>query len=196
MGNEFEQCDEPHYVGEENTLFYIDCGIDVSQASSATVFLQRPDGTNILKTATPAVYNGSPDWIFFRVGTGDFNQCGKYKGQASITIGAWSGWGQPFYIKVENPVSSSSSSSSCRSSSSSSRSSSSSCRSSSSSSSSSCRSSSSSSSSCCSSSSSSQSSSSSCRSSSSSCSSSSRSSSSCSSSSSKSSSSSSSSSAT
>lgn len=132
MGNEYEECNEPHYVGEENTLFYIDCGIDVSQATLAEVILLRPDGTKIQRAATPTIYNGSVDWVFFRIEDGDFNQCGKYFGQARVFIGSWSGWGRRFEIKVDNPISSSSSSSSCRSSSSSSRSSSSSSRSSSS----------------------------------------------------------------
>jgi len=144
MDDDFRQCDEPHYVGEENTIFYVDCGIDVSQASSAEVFIQRPDGTKIQRVATPTNYNGSTDWILFRIQDGDFNQCGKYSAQAFVVIGAWSGWGERFHIKVDNPISSSSSSSSSVSSSSSSRSSSSS-SSSSSLSSSSCSSSSSSS---------------------------------------------------
>ncbi len=148
MSNEFEQCNEAHYVGEDNTLFYIDCGIDVSQATLAEVLLQRPDGTVVQKSAVPTIYNGSTDWVSFRIDIGDFNQCGKYRGQARAFIGAWSGWGGVFHINVENPISSSSSSCSSRSSSSSSCSSScSSSRSSSCSSSSSCRSSSSSSSS-------------------------------------------------
>lgn len=134
---EFEECDEPHYVGEENTLFYVDCGIDVSQASETEVFIQRPDKTTITKIAAPTIYNNSTNWVFIRIAATDFNQCGKYIGQAYCVIGAWQGWGEKFYIKVEQPISSSSCSSSSRSSSSSSRSSSSSCRSSSSSSSSS-----------------------------------------------------------
>ena len=105
-------CRESHYVGEENTLFYIDCGIDVSQATLAEVFLKRPDGTSLKKIAAPTVLNGSSDWIFFRIEESDFNQAGKYTGQAFVTLSAWSGWGKPFYINVEFPLSSSSSSSS------------------------------------------------------------------------------------
>ena len=137
MGQEYDECDEPHYVGEENTLFYVDCGIDVSASVGAKVFLQRPDGTVAEKTATPTIYNGSPDFVFFRVARGDFNQAGKYSGQVWMQVGAWSGWGRPFAIEVDAPISSSSSSSSSLSSSSSCRSSSSSSKSSSSSSSSS-----------------------------------------------------------
>lgn len=158
MSDQNEQCEEPHYVGEENTLFYIDCGIDVSQATLAEVLLERPDGTIVQKPATATVYNGSTDWVFIRIAATDFNQAGCYKGQARAFIGAWSGWGEVFDIQVDAPISSSSSCSSSRSSSSSCRSSSSSsCSSSCSSSSrsSSCSSSSSSRSSSCSSSSSS-----------------------------------------
>lgn len=129
---QFEGCNEPHYVGEENTLFYIDCGIDVSTATLAEVMLLRPDGTIVRKDATPATYNGSPDYVVTRIAASDFNQKGKYRGQARAFIGAWSGWGTKFIITVDDPISSSSCSSSSRSSSSSSRSSSSSSRSSSS----------------------------------------------------------------
>lgn len=170
--NKLKPCNEPHFVGEENTLFYINCGIDVSQATSAEVFIQRPDNTTFKRTALPTTYNGSTDYVYFRIQPTDFTVCGKYKGQIFVVLGAWSGWGEPFHIKVESPVSSSSSSSKSSSSSSSrSSSSSSSSSSKSSSSSSSCSSSSSSRSSSSSSSrsSSSSSSSSSCRSSSSSC---------------------------
>ena len=124
MGNEFEECNEPHYVGEDNSLFYIDCGIDVSAASVVEVNLRRPDGTIISKSATPGAYNGSPDYVFFRISASDFNQIGKYTGQARVFIGAWSGWGHRFEINVEAPISSSSCSSSSRSSSSSCKSSS------------------------------------------------------------------------
>ena len=120
--DEYEECNEPHYVGEENTLFYVDCGVDVSQATLAEVILLRPDGTKVTKPATPTSYNNSTNWVFFRIDVGDFNQCGRYYGQARAFIGAWSGWGEKFRIKVEDPISSSSCSS--RSSSSSSRSSS------------------------------------------------------------------------
>lgn len=137
MDKGFEECNDPHYVGEENTIFYIDCGIDVSSATLTEVFLERPDGTNIKKTATPTIYNGSTCFVSFKVDATDFNQEGNYKGQVFATIGAWSGWGKLFHIHVDDPISSSSCSSSSVSSSSSSRSSSSSSRSSSSSSSSS-----------------------------------------------------------
>lgn len=141
MDEQYEGCHEPHYVGEENTLFYVDCGIDVSGATLAEIVLLRPDGTKVQKTATPTTYNESPDYVFFRIAADDFNQAGKYYGQVRAFIGAWSGWGGKFSIKVEQPLSSSSSCSSSRSSSSSCRSSSS-CSSSSSKSSSSCSSSS------------------------------------------------------
>lgn len=115
-----EDFTEPHYVGEENTLFYVDCGIDVSSATDVIIYLQRPDGTKIKRYGSVSTYNGSPDYVKFRVEKTDFNQAGDYSGQVYLEIGAWSGWGNPFEVRVVAPISSSScsSSSSCRSSSS------------------------------------------------------------------------------
>lgn len=112
-------CDEDHYVGEINTLFFIDCGVDVSLATKAIIYLERPDGTKLRKDAVLTTYNGSPDWVYFTIDQGDFNQEGKYSGQVWLEIGSWSGWGKPFTINVEVPISSSSSSNSSSSSSSS-----------------------------------------------------------------------------
>lgn len=103
---------EIHYVGESNTVFYIDCGTNVETATEAEVFLLRPDGTTIRKEATPIVFNNSKHFMEISIDEGDFNQSGKYIGQISMKIGAWEGFGKKFNIVVEKPVSSSSSSSS------------------------------------------------------------------------------------
>ena len=103
--------DEVHYVGEENTLFYVDCDIDVSMATSTEVFIRRPDGSTIEKVAIITKYNSSSNFLLFRINAGDFNQPGRYRGQVKIKIGSV-GWGDAFYIKVVDPISSSSCSSS------------------------------------------------------------------------------------
>lgn len=112
-------CNEDHYVGEENTLFFIDAGVDVSLATRAVIYILRPDGTKLKKDAVLTTYNGSPDWVYFVVDKSDFNQEGTYRGQVWLEIGSWSGWGKPFTISVKEPISSSSSSQSSSSSSSS-----------------------------------------------------------------------------
>lgn len=113
-------CLEKHYVGENGTLFFVDCGLDVSEASVAKVLLERPDGTIISKPATIYTFNESTHYIYFQIEESDFNQEGEYLGQAYIEIGSWSGWGKAFSIDVLEPISSSSSSVSSSSSSSSS----------------------------------------------------------------------------
>lgn len=112
MSCEFDSCNEDHYVGEENTRFYIYCGIDVSLATESRVLLKRPDGTKIQKQAYLTTYRDSPNFVYFTIDKSDFNQEGKYTGQVYLVIGAWSGWGQPFTVNVDAPISSSSSSSS------------------------------------------------------------------------------------
>lgn len=112
MSCEFDSCNEDHYVGEENTRFYIDCGMDVSLATQSRVLLKRPDGTTVQKEAFLTTYRESPNFVYFTIDRSDFNQEGKYTGQVYIVIGAWSGWGKPFKITVGLPISSSSSSSS------------------------------------------------------------------------------------
>jgi len=123
-----EPCQDPHFVGETGTLFYVDCKVDMSDATETKVFIERPDGTIIEKSASPATYRNSTNFISFILEAGDFNQSGEYEGQAHGILDGFHGWGQKFTIDVEAPISSSSSSccssSSSRSSSSSSSSSS------------------------------------------------------------------------
>ena len=103
---------DKHYVGEHGTMIFIDCGIDVQAASLAEVFMEWPDGTTIKKTAVLTTFDESTDYVYIIIDIGDFNQNGRYTGQVFIVLGAWSGWGQPFKIDVDDPISSSSSSSS------------------------------------------------------------------------------------
>ena len=100
---------EIHYVGEFGTLFYINCGTNISSATNSEVFITRPDGTTIRKEAIPKVFNGSSNYLEIFIEEGDFNQAGKYIGQASVDINTWRGFGKKFKIIVEDAVSSSSS---------------------------------------------------------------------------------------
>ena len=102
---------EKHYVGEVGTKIFMDCGVDISSATSISVFIERPDGTVVERTAIVEVYNGSNDYASCSISAGDFNQAGEYKGQVKLTLGAWTGRGAMFTIQVDEPASSSSSSS-------------------------------------------------------------------------------------
>ena len=94
-------CDIDHFVGEEGTIFYVDCGVDVSLASVAKVYLEKPDASTIVeKTAEAITYNGSTNYIRFTIAAGDLDQVGEYKCQAYIEMGAWKGRGKTFIINV------------------------------------------------------------------------------------------------
>ena len=113
---------EKHYVGEVGTVIYVNCGLDVSSATSISVVFERPDGTVFQRSAIYELYNASKNYVKCIIQSGDINQSGEFHGQVALTLGSWTGRGAMFIFQVDEPASSSSSS--CRSSSSSSSSSS------------------------------------------------------------------------
>jgi hypothetical protein len=102
---------EKHYVGEYGTAIYVNCGQDISGASDIKIFIERPDGSILQKTATVEVFQGSNNYVMFMIEDGDFNQIGTYTGQVQLVLGPWRGKGREFTIDVEEGLSSSSSAS-------------------------------------------------------------------------------------
>lgn len=113
---ECECKNEKHYVGEYGTKIYIDCGEDVSLATSVYVMLKRPDDTILQRTATPTTFEGSTNFVVMTLQNGDLNQIGTkadpYIGQVFMNLLSWVGRGKKFTLEVEEAISSSSSSSS------------------------------------------------------------------------------------
>ena len=102
---------ERHFVDEVGTVFYVNCGVDVSSATTPHVLLHKPDGTVVEKDATVVTFEGSKNYVSFSIASGDFDQAGDFTGQVWLTLGPWTGGGKEFIIHVDERLSSSSSSS-------------------------------------------------------------------------------------
>jgi hypothetical protein len=81
---------EKHYVGEINTEIRVDCGIDVSLASTRKIFFKKPNG--IVLEKTPTVYNNR--YMRFFTVLGDLDISGEYELQTYIVLNGWTGRGQ------------------------------------------------------------------------------------------------------
>ena len=78
------------YVGDIGTDIIVDCGEDISTATKTKISVKKPDGSKVLWSAS--IYN--TNYLKYTTVANDLNQSGKYKVQASLTLGAWSGLGE------------------------------------------------------------------------------------------------------
>lgn len=79
-----------HYTGETGTVIRVDCGEDISLATSTRLYCQKPDGTNVWWEAT--IYG--TNYLTYTTVVGDLNQAGTYRIHSSLTLGGWSGLGE------------------------------------------------------------------------------------------------------
>lgn len=79
-----------HYAGEVGTLIRLDCGMDISAATSTFIFCDKPDSSRVVWPAT--VYNLR--YLQYAVVMGDLADAGTYRVQAGLTMGDWVGRGE------------------------------------------------------------------------------------------------------
>ena len=77
------------YVGDVGTVITVDCGVDVSSASSLALAVRTPLGNETTWPATLA----SATTISYTTLAGDLSEAGTYLLQAKIDMGSWSGLG-------------------------------------------------------------------------------------------------------
>jgi hypothetical protein len=87
------------YVGDVGTDIIVDCGQDISGATSTSLEVNKPDGTNVSWTAT--IYQSN--YLKYTIIADDFDQEGIYRVQSKLTLGGWTGRGETANFRVYNP---------------------------------------------------------------------------------------------
>lgn len=87
---------DKHYSGEIGTEILLDTGSDLTGASDTKIKCKKPDGTTVEWVATIK----ETTKLSYITAAGDFNQTGRYRVQASLTLAGWSGLGETASFKV------------------------------------------------------------------------------------------------
>lgn len=87
------------YEGDIGTVIRIDCGSDVTSATTKEIRITLPTGATT--TWSASFSSGLPSSIEHTCIAGDLI-AGKYKGQVYIELPAWSGLGETFEFTVYN----------------------------------------------------------------------------------------------
>ncbi len=87
---------EKIYVNDIGTIISLNCGADVSDATSAKILVKKPDNSEHEWVAE--VKNSQ--YVEYSVLTGDLNLAGEYFLQAFIETPAWNGKGQTAVMDV------------------------------------------------------------------------------------------------
>lgn len=88
------------YVGDIGLKIIVDCGEDITGATTTSLKVQKPDGTTT--SWSPAnIYNSN--YLRYTVTLNDFDQDGRYLIQASLTLAGWTGLGETDIFTV-SPV--------------------------------------------------------------------------------------------
>jgi hypothetical protein len=91
--------DKPR-IGDVGTEIIIDMGVDITGATGLDFAIYKPSwpATGGLVNWTPTVYNSN--YLRYIVVTGDFDEEGDYEVVPALTLGGWSGHGDPAYFRV------------------------------------------------------------------------------------------------
>lgn len=65
--------------------------LDISTASVKQIIIDKPDGTNLARSAS-FVTDGTDGKLYYLTVAGDFDQAGTYKTQSFVTIPGFSGY--------------------------------------------------------------------------------------------------------
>lgn len=84
------------FSGDVGTIISINMQRDITTATSYSLFVQNPDGTTT--SWTPTITN--TNFFEYTTVSGDFDQSGEYEIQPRLTLGGWTGSGDPikFYV--------------------------------------------------------------------------------------------------
>jgi len=85
-----------HYIGETGTEILLDTKTDITAATDTRIKCKKPGGT-IVEWAAAVKDTTKLSYI---TSSGDFDQAGVYRVQASLTLGFWSGLGEAASFKV------------------------------------------------------------------------------------------------
>ncbi len=88
------------YIGDVGTRIDVDCGTDISAATSISLKVKKPDNTLVTWNASIITKNGKTRYLRYVTQSGDIDQSGSYKVQASVTMPEWSGLGETATLEV------------------------------------------------------------------------------------------------
>jgi len=95
------------YVGDVGTVIELDAGIDLSSQTSIAINVRKPDGSEVVWTAT--VRGSDPTKAYHVAAAGDLDQAGTYLLQLAATLtgpaGTWTGLGRTAILRVWEPYS-------------------------------------------------------------------------------------------
>lgn len=86
------------YVGDVGTALIIDCGEDLSDITSGSIEIQKPNGQIVIYPAE--VYNNN--YLKYVIKEGDIDMTGDYKLQSVIVSDSWSGRGETAEFNVSS----------------------------------------------------------------------------------------------
>lgn len=87
------------YVGDVGTILEVDCGVDISSATTHNLMVQKPDLT--LDELVGTIYNSN--YIRYTTVDGDWDQAGIYRIQSKIVISGWEGLGETAKLRIYDP---------------------------------------------------------------------------------------------
>ena len=89
------------YVGDVGTEIILDCGVDLTTATSVAIKVKKPSTTQSVTWAATVL---SPNSIRYITSTGDINVSGLYKLQAIVSMPGWSGAGETVELYVSETI--------------------------------------------------------------------------------------------
>lgn len=92
---------DKHYVDTVGLVIYVATDIDLSSATNTKLLVQKPSGEEVEWSATAVVDEfGETTRLKYTTVSGDLDEEGFYKLQASATISGWTGKGRTTSFKV------------------------------------------------------------------------------------------------
>lgn len=88
-----------YYVGDVGTVIEVDCVENISSGTEFKLKVRKPSGTAV--TWVGALYGTTK--IQYTVGSGDWDEDGRYELQAYVAMPGWTGLGDTDTFQVEKP---------------------------------------------------------------------------------------------
>lgn len=79
------------YVGDIGTAIVLNLGVDLTDAVSPELHVQKPDGSVVTWLGSVYTMNSLRNFVRYVTVKDDLNLPGKYKVQGHVTIGGWTG---------------------------------------------------------------------------------------------------------
>lgn len=86
-----------NYQNDVGTLLRVDVGADITDATTTTLYVTKPDGETVEWAGSVSDCNKE---IWYTIQAGDWDQAGEYLLQAFVTTPAWSGRGDTVAFQI------------------------------------------------------------------------------------------------